>query len=179
VAQHTIIVESASQPAAQRKRRKAPLILAGIGLIALVPVIGSTFAANIGIGSGNIEFGQGSQRTVSCDDSVTVTPAARFIPGSGATADSWDLSIDVTDINADYCEGKTFTVTTWGGAGDANSSQDTWVFTLTGSSGEAGVGSTGSGTYTKTGPAYSLALSYPTAMSDAAQLKTITIESSN
>jgi hypothetical protein len=168
VAQHTIIVESASQPAAQRKRRKAPLILAGIGLIALVPVVGSTFAANIGLNSGNdIEFGQGSQQTVTCDDSITVTPNATYDAGT----DTWSLGIDVSDIQSDYCLNKTFTVAAWGGTGTTNTKQQEWTFTLSDENGTF----TG-GSYTLAGSAYTAAL---TSSLDAANLKTITIESSN
>ena len=109
MAQHTIIVESASQPAAQRKRRKAPMILAGIGLIALVPVVGSTFAANISINSdAAIEFGQGDQAVVACDNEITVTPIANYNAGG----DSWSLNVNLTDIAA-ACDGKTFTVGAW------------------------------------------------------------------
>lgn len=114
MAQHTIIVESASQPAAQRKRRKAPMILAGIGLIALVPVVGSTFAANISINSdAPIEFGQGNQSVTACDNTVTVTPEATYAPGAG----TWSLAIDLADIDA-ACNGKVFTVTAWDSEND-------------------------------------------------------------
>jgi hypothetical protein len=109
VAQHTIIVESASQPAAKQKRRKAPLILAGIGLVALVPVVGSTFAANIAINSNSaIEFGQGNQAVTACDDNIVVTPEAEF----NALASTWSLSINLSDISA-ACDGKSFDVTAW------------------------------------------------------------------
>jgi hypothetical protein len=121
VAQHTIIVESASQPAAKQKRRKAPLILAGIGLVALVPVVGSTFAANIAINSNSaIEFGQGNQAVAACDDNIVVTPEATFDPaGSG----SWSLTINLSEISA-ACDGKSFDVTAW----DADSALEVQSF---------------------------------------------------
>ena len=129
MAQHTIIVESASQPAAQRKRRKAPLILAGIGLIALVPVVGSTFAANISINSdAAIEFGQGNQAVTACDNEITVTPQAEYAPGAG----TWSLSIDLSDIGA-ACNGKTFTVTAWDAESDLE--VETFVYNDTSMSG--------------------------------------------
>ena len=166
MAQHTIIVESASQPAAQRKRRKAPLILAGIGLIALVPVIGSTFAANIALNGGSdIEFGQGSQQTVTCDTSITVTPDATY----SAASDTWALSVSVGGIDTTSCDGKTFTVSTWG---TDNAVKDTWTFTTTGES-----DTFTNGSFTTEGSNYVATLSNSTL--NAADLKTITVESSN
>ena len=169
MAQHTIIVESASQPAAKQKRRKAPLILAGIGLVALVPVVGSTFAASISLnGGGNLEFGQGSQLTSTCDTSVTVTPDAVY----NSVTDTWALTVDVTGIDASACEGKTFTVSTWNA--DTDTVADTWAFTLTGEDGDA---TTGTGTYLLAGSDYTADLTGSSL--DAADLKAITIESSN
>ncbi len=165
MAQHTIIVESASQPAAKQKRRKAPLILAGIGLVALVPVIGSTFAANIAIGSGDIEFGQGSQQTVACDTSVTVTPDALY----DSASDSWSLTVAVGGIDTTACEDKVFTVSTWN---SSDALVDTWTVTLTGVSGTF----TG-GTFTTEGSDYVATFSDSTL--NAADLKTVTVESSN
>jgi len=165
VAQHTIIVESASQPDAKRKRRKAPIILAGIGLIALVPVIGSTFAANIGLNGGNdIEFGQGSQQTVTCDNSITVTPDASYQIAS----DTWSLTVGLDDINSSACAGKTFTVSTWN---TDDQLVDTWTFTLTGENGTF----TG-GSYNTGAGGYNASL---TSSLNAADLKTVTVESSN
>jgi hypothetical protein len=152
VAQHTIIVESASQPAAQRKRRKAPLILAGIGLIALVPVVGSTFAANISINSdAAIEFGQGNQAVTACDNSITVTPQAAYLPASS----SWTLSIDLSDIAA-ACDGKSFTVTAW----DAENELETETFV-----------------YNNTSMSGFKALTFDTATPN--QLLAVTVETSN
>ena len=166
MAQHTIIVESASQPAAQRKRRKAPLILAGVGLIALVPVIGSTFAANIALNGGSdIEFGQGSQQTVTCDNSITVTPTATF----DAASDSWALGLSVSDIDKSACANKTFTVSTWN---SSNTLADTWTFTPTGTS-----GSFTNGTFATSSTDYVATLNGSTL--NAADLKTVTVESSN
>lgn len=166
MAQHTIIVESASQPAAQRKRRKAPIILAGIGLIALVPVVGSTFAASITLNSGSdIEFGQGNQATVTCDsDGITVTPVATFDPAT----DQWSYLVQVTGIS-DACDGETLTVKAW----DADSAVDTWQFAPTG---EDGVTTTGAGTYLLAGSEYTASL---TGTTSAADVQTITVETSN
>lgn len=165
MAQHTIIVESASQPASKQKRRKAPLILAGIGLIALVPVVGSTFAANIGLNDGaQIEFGQGSQQTVTCDNSITVTPDATY----DAASDTWSLTVGLDSIDSTQCAGKTFTVSTWD---SLNNLADTWTFTLTGESDTF----TG-GSYNTGANGYNATLA---STLNAADLKTVTVETSN
>jgi hypothetical protein len=46
--------------------------LLGISVIAIVPFLFTTFAANVTVGQGALEFGQGSQQTVACDPSVYV-----------------------------------------------------------------------------------------------------------
>jgi hypothetical protein len=91
--------------APEKKKRKVLVpFLAGLGVAALVPVIGSTLAANISLGNSSIEFGQGQISTTTCDDSITVTPTS-----------SWNgeaFSVNTVDLSgiADACNGKTLTV---------------------------------------------------------------------
>jgi len=47
-------------------------ILLGISLAAAVPLLVSTFAASVTVGSGNLNFGQGSEQAVACDSQVYV-----------------------------------------------------------------------------------------------------------
>jgi hypothetical protein len=47
-------------------------VVAGIAIVALVPFLMSTFAANVTVGSGALEFGQGSQQAIACDPTVYV-----------------------------------------------------------------------------------------------------------
>lgn len=95
--------------AAQEKKKRKVLVpfLAGLGVAALFPVVGSTLAANISLGSGSIEFGQGQVSTVTCDSSIVITPSAAYNSGS----DTFNVNtIELSDI-ADACEGKVLTLT--------------------------------------------------------------------
>ena len=42
-------------------------ILIGVALTAAVPLLLSTFAASVTVGTGNLNFGQGSEQAVACD----------------------------------------------------------------------------------------------------------------
>jgi hypothetical protein len=53
-------------------RRHRSKILFGTAIIAFVPFLLSTFAASVTVGSGALEFGQGSQQAVACDEVVYV-----------------------------------------------------------------------------------------------------------
>jgi hypothetical protein len=73
MAQHTVVVEQAPSEE-KKKRKKLPLILAGVGILALVPLVGSTFAANISLNGGTtpVEFGQGTVNAAACDSNIKV-----------------------------------------------------------------------------------------------------------
>ena len=47
-------------------------VVLGTTVIAFVPFLLSTFAASVTVGSGALEFGQGSQQAIACDDTVFV-----------------------------------------------------------------------------------------------------------
>ena len=57
--------------------------LAGLATVAAVAVLGSTLAANISLGSGTLEFGQGVQVTAACDESITLSPKVSFVNTAG------------------------------------------------------------------------------------------------
>ena len=61
------------------KGNKPLNLILGIGALVAVIGFGSTLAANINIGTGPIEFGQGIAQTTSCDDSIVLTPTATFV----------------------------------------------------------------------------------------------------
>jgi hypothetical protein len=81
--------------------------LGGLALISVVSysLLGSTFATNISMSSGRVEFGQGITQATSCDNSVTITPFATFANASGAAADYKLTAIRLTDMGAG-CWGK-------------------------------------------------------------------------
>ena len=46
-------------------------IIAGLLIATIGPLVATTLAASVTIGTGNLEFGQGSQAAVACDTSIT------------------------------------------------------------------------------------------------------------
>jgi len=95
-------------PAPKGGKKSLKLVL-GIGALAGVIALGSTFAANINLnGGGNVEFGQGVAQTTACDDSVILTPQSTFA-NSEESPEFLFTSFSVTDIS-NNCNGKTFTI---------------------------------------------------------------------
>jgi hypothetical protein len=110
-----------SSPERTGKKRSLKVVF-GVGAIAAVMALGSTFAANINLNGGdNVEFGQGVTRTVACDsDGITLTPYSTFInaPGAGEHAFS-SLKVSGIDSSLDKCAGKTFLIKAYGESGPA------------------------------------------------------------
>ncbi len=76
--------------------------LAGLALISVLSysLLGSTFATNISMSTGRVEFGQGIAQATACDNSVTLTPFATFANASGASASYKLTAIRVTDMGS-------------------------------------------------------------------------------
>lgn len=79
-------------------RHKSKIIF-GTALIALVPMMLSTFAASVTVGSGNLEFGQGSQQAIACDENVFV-----------ALGEEWHGAPTPQDSSSGYFRVRTITV---------------------------------------------------------------------
>ena len=58
------------------KKKKFFFIL--IPVLALMGIGGGVLAANITVGTGVVEFGQGTATTIACDTDITVTPVSTF-----------------------------------------------------------------------------------------------------
>jgi len=88
----------------KKKRKLLVPFLAGLGVAALVPVIGSTLAAQINLGSNRIEFGQGQATAAACDSAITVTPHSTWVDSA--------FQVDTVTLSgiADACNGKTFSL---------------------------------------------------------------------
>ena len=88
-------------------RGRLKIKLAGLAAISIFSytLLGSTFATNISMSSGSIEFGQGINQTTACDNTVTITPYATFANATGASADYKLTSIRLTDMGSG-CWGK-------------------------------------------------------------------------
>jgi hypothetical protein len=81
---------------AGRYRNKVVL---GTAIVAFVPVLLSTFAASVTVGTGALEFGQGSQQAIACDDTVYV-----------ALGEEWHASPTPEDSSAGYFRLRTATI---------------------------------------------------------------------
>jgi hypothetical protein len=88
-------------------RGRLKIQLASLAAISIFSysLLGSTFATNLSMGSGRVEFGQGSTQATACDNSVTITPYATFANASGASAAYKLTAIRLTDMGAG-CWGK-------------------------------------------------------------------------
>jgi hypothetical protein len=88
-------------------RGRLKLKLIGLALISALSysLLGSTFATNISMSTGRVEFGQGITQATACDNSVTLTPYATFANASGASANYKLTAIRLTDMGAG-CWGK-------------------------------------------------------------------------
>ena len=66
----------------EKGRKKWPLVIAGVAVLAVAGGIGSTFAANITLNSGNeVEFAQGTQVVSACDSSITTALTSKVVSG--------------------------------------------------------------------------------------------------
>ena len=95
--------------APNKKSRRFPLKikLSALTLISFTSytLLGTTYSANIQLGSGRVEYGQGVTQATACDGAVTITPYATFANASGATADYKLTTIKVTNLDSG-CYGK-------------------------------------------------------------------------
>jgi hypothetical protein len=99
------IEESAAKKIFAKGRLK--IQLAGLAVISVFSytLLGSTFATNISMSTGRVEFGQGIIQALACDNSVTITPYATFANASGAAAAYKLTTIKVTNVDSG-CYGK-------------------------------------------------------------------------
>ncbi|MSW40519.1 MAG: hypothetical protein F2844_05365, partial [Actinobacteria bacterium] len=98
-----------SRPRKPIKKLKVKLALLSVAAVFGYSTVGSTFATNVQLSSGRVEFGQGFLASAACDSSITVTPFATFANASGAAANYKLTNIQVTDISTS-CYGKNFII---------------------------------------------------------------------
>jgi hypothetical protein len=112
--------ENAPAPRKSAPKKSNLKSLAGLATVAAVAVLGSTLAANITLGSGSLEFGQGVQTTAACDSNISVSPKVTFV--NSATNPQFMLStisltgVDNTDQSGatEGCDGKTLQINAYG-----------------------------------------------------------------
>ncbi len=85
-------------------------ILFGVAALSVIPFILSTFAASVTIGSGPLEFGQGSQQALACDPNVFIALGEEWHANPSAT-DSSDgffrvRTATISNLNLDTCGGR-------------------------------------------------------------------------
>jgi len=105
---------------AKKPASKKPLkLVLGAGVLVGALAIGSTFASNISLNSGNnFEFGQGIATTTACDgDGIEVTPYSSFTNAPGAVTHKL-TSIRISGIDSSACDGKTFRIKAYGDGPD-------------------------------------------------------------
>ena len=74
-------------------------VVLGTAVVAFVPFLLSTFAASVTVGTGALEFGQGSQQAIACDDTVYV-----------ALGEEWHANPLPEDPSAGYFRLRTATI---------------------------------------------------------------------
>jgi hypothetical protein len=104
----------------KKKNNKVLKVILGISALIAVPVIGTTLAASITINSTDpIQFGQGVQRAVVCDDAVTMTALADYANATDAAGAFTLGDVSLSGIAAG-CEAKSFKIKIYdNGANDA------------------------------------------------------------
>jgi hypothetical protein len=151
--------------------------------------MGTTLAANINIGTGTSEFGQGIQVTTACDNQITVTPQAAFnnsaTPSPATTPSSTGVfylsSIKVSDIDssANGCDGKWMTLKSF----DSSSSSPlqlidgAFSFSILNTAGV--FSSTQSGFSVTTNSTSSFTMTFTTPVALSRDVSRVTIETSN
>lgn len=85
-------------------------ILSGVVILGVVPFILSTFAASVTVGSGALEFGQGSQQAIACDDTVFAAVSQEWHSQPTDLDSSAGFfrvkAITISDLDLVSCKGK-------------------------------------------------------------------------
>lgn len=123
MARRSEVLDLAVEGKAKKKSRKG--LIVGIAMLGVIPVIGSTLAASISLNGGSdIEFGQGTQAVVACDQAVTVGLVSAF-----ATSVFELDGIRLSNFDTTACASKSFTAVARDASGAAISG-GTVTFTL-------------------------------------------------
>jgi hypothetical protein len=84
--------------------------LLGISLVLAVPFLMSTFAANVTVGTGSLEFGQGSQQAIACDPLVYVALGEEWFSSpteaDGSAGFFRVKAVTVSNLDIDSCRDK-------------------------------------------------------------------------
>ena len=88
-------------------RRK---VIFGVAAVSVIPFLLSTYAASITIGTGALEFGQGSQQAIACDENVYIALGQEW-HGSPTASDGSDgffriRTATISNLNLESCSAR-------------------------------------------------------------------------
>ena len=88
-------------------RRK---VVFGVAALSIIPFLLSTYAASVTIGTGALEFGQGSQQAIACDENVFIALGEEWHANPSPT-DSSDgffriRTATISNLNLENCGGR-------------------------------------------------------------------------
>ena len=85
-------------------------VILGVAAVSVIPFLLSTFAASVTIGSGALEFGQGSQQASACDQNVFIALGEEWHanPSSSDSSDGFFRvrTATISNINLEACSGR-------------------------------------------------------------------------
>ena len=85
-------------------------LMLGIAAVAVVPFMFSTFAANVTIGTGTLEFGQGSQQAIACDDTIYISLGEEWHANPNSSDPSNGFfrvrTATISNLNLENCQGR-------------------------------------------------------------------------
>jgi hypothetical protein len=85
-------------------------VILGVAAVSLIPFLLSTFAASVTIGTGPLEFGQGSQQAIACDQNVFIALGEEWHanPSSNDTSDGFFRvrTATISNLNLEACSGR-------------------------------------------------------------------------
>ena len=85
-------------------------IIVGAIIAGIIPFLLSTFAATVTVGTGALEFGQGSQQAVACDPTVYAAVSQEWLPQPNDQDSSYGFfrvkALTVSDLDLIACKGK-------------------------------------------------------------------------
>jgi hypothetical protein len=85
-------------------------VVFGVALVATVPFLLSTFAASVTVGTGTLEFGQGSQQATACDQKIYVALGEEWhgapTPEDSSAGYFRVRAVTVSNLDLEACAGK-------------------------------------------------------------------------
>ena len=97
-----------SRPSGGSRNKKK--IIIGVAAVSVIPFLLSTFAAGVTIGTGNLEFGQGSQQAIACDQNVFIALGEEWHanPSSDDSSNGFFRvrTATISNLNLDTCGGR-------------------------------------------------------------------------